>query len=189
MKRKIFSWAVIVICLSLIGFGTLAYFTAGDVAHNVITSGDIDIEINEWADANKTVAFPEDGVIGVMPGAAVTKIVEVKNTGHNDAYVRVSVEQMIELASGDKDQAANSPLRIDFNNAAWTLGDDGYYYYNEALKAGETTAPLFTTVRFDKDMGNEYQNSTAKIDVKAYAVQVANNGSSVAEAAGWPDGE
>ena len=46
--------------------------------------------------------------------------------------------------------------------------------------------PLFTTVTFAPEMGNEYQNSTAHIDVKADAVQVANNGDAVLEAAGWP---
>ena len=60
MKRRLFAGAVIVMCLSLLGFGTLAYFTAEDTAHNVITSGDINIELQEWADEEKTTPFPED---------------------------------------------------------------------------------------------------------------------------------
>ena len=35
-------------------------------------------------------------------------------------------------------------------------------------------------------MGNEYQNSTAAIDVKADAVQTANNGETALDAVGWP---
>ena len=35
-------------------------------------------------------------------------------------------------------------------------------------------------------MGNEYQNATATVDVIAQAVQTANNGTSAADAAGWP---
>ena len=35
-------------------------------------------------------------------------------------------------------------------------------------------------------MSNEYQYSTAAIDVKADAVQTANNGETALDAAGWP---
>lgn len=185
MKRKLFSCAVIVMCLAMIGFGTLAYFTAKDVAHNVITSGNIDIEINEWADADKEVPFP-DKAVGVMPGADVTKIVEVENTGDNEAYVRVSVEKAIELAAGQTGDVDLGLVNIDFNDTDWTAGTDGYYYYNKALAPGQVTEPLFTTVSFSGNMSNLYQNSTAKIDVTAYAVQVANNGSNVMDAA-WGD--
>ena len=93
MKRKLIAAAVAVICLSLLACGTLAFFTDEDTVHNVITSGNIDIELQEWADEEKTTPFPEDGVSGVMPGTDVTKIVEVKNTGSNDAYVRVKVRR------------------------------------------------------------------------------------------------
>ena len=44
----------------------------------------------------------------------------------------------------------------------------------------------FTTVTFDPKMGNVYQNSTAHVDVNAYAVQSANNGTGALDAAGWP---
>ncbi len=185
MKRKILVCAVLAICLSLLVFGTLAYFTAEERAHNVITSGNIDIDLQEWADENKTVPFPEDGVGDVMPGTEVTKIVEIKNTGSGAAYIRVEVEQQITLEDGSVDKSENSPLSIDFDKTNWTLGDDGYYYYNKALEPGETTEPLFTKVTFDKTMDNKYQNSTAAIDVTGYAVQTANNGNSALEAKGW----
>ena len=72
MKRKILAAAMIVICLSLLAYGTMAYFSSEDTAHNVITSGGVNIDLQEWADKEKTVPFPEDGVTGVMPGT-VTK--------------------------------------------------------------------------------------------------------------------
>ena len=55
------------------------------------------------------------------------------------------------------------------------------------LASGETTAPLFTVVRFAAEMDNLYQNSTATIDVTVEAVQQANNGATALEAAGWPE--
>ncbi len=189
MKRKLFAGAVVLLCLSILGFGSIAYFTADEAAHNIITTGEIDIDLLEWADEAKTQPFPEDGVTGVMPGSDVTKVVEVKNTGANDAYVRVQVAKYITLAEGVQGEVNNELVKLNFDTEYWTLGSDGFYYYNEPLKAGEVTEPLFASVTFDANMGNLYQNSTAKVDVEAYAVQVANNGESVFEAAGWPEVE
>lgn len=187
MKRKLLAVAVTVICLSMMAYGTLAYFTAEDTAHNVITSGEIDIELQEWADAEKTTPFPEDEVSGVMPGTEVTKIVEVKNTGANDAYIRVKVEKEFVLSEGVEGETDSGLMKIDFDETYWMLGEDGYYYYKTALEPGAVTEPLFASVNFDTAMDNIYQNSTAKVDVTAYAVQVANNGDSVMDAKGWPE--
>lgn len=69
MKRKLFAGAVIAICLSLIAYGTLAYFTAEDTARNVITSGGIDIQLREWADKEKTTPVPpRTGSAELCPG-------------------------------------------------------------------------------------------------------------------------
>lgn len=186
MKRRLLAGAVIVMCLSLLAYGTLAYFTAEDTAHNVITSGEIDIELLEWADEERTTPFPENGVNGVMPGTDVTKIVEVKNTGSNAAYIRVKVEKEIVLPDGVEGEPDSGLMKLDFDEVYWTLGEDGFYYYNEALEPGAVTEPLFASVSFDTSMGNIYQNSTASVDVTAYAVQVANNGDGVMDAKGWP---
>lgn len=187
MKRRLLAGAVIVMCLSLLAYGTLAYFTAEDTAHNVITSGGIGIELQEWADEDKTLPFPEDGVSGVMPGTAVTKIVEVKNTGASAAYIRVRVEKEILLTEGVEGEADPGLMIIDFDETCWEKGEDGFYYYKQALKPGAVTEPLFASVSFDTAMGNIYQNSTARVDVTAYAVQTANNGSSALDAKGWPE--
>ena len=51
----------------------------------------------------------------------------------------------------------------------------------------ETAHNVATTVTFDAaKMDNIYQNCTAKIEVQAHAVQVANNGDTVLDATGWP---
>ena len=162
MKRKLLILSVLAICLSTLAAGTLAYFTAEDKAHNVITTGGIDITVQEWADAEKTRPFQD--LAGVMPNTTVTKIAEVRNTGGAEAG-------LVELTR---------------NTADWTE-KDGYYYYTKALKPGEVTAPIFTAVTFKADMGNEYQNATATVDVSAQAVQTANNGATVMDAQGWPN--
>lgn len=185
MKRKLFFIAVIVICLSLSAYGTLAYFTAEDTAHNVITSGNVKIELKEWYDEDKTEPFPEEGVTGVMPNTSVTKIVEVKNTGVGAAWIRVKIDKTITLAEGVDAEVNPELLIIDIKDGWTKLGD--YYYYTKPLPAGQTTSELFAEVKFDPQMGNDYQNATAEVTVSAQAVQSANNGETYLEAQGWPE--
>lgn len=47
MKKKIVLASMLLIMLSIAGYGTMAYFTAEGTATNVITTGDIGIEIKE----------------------------------------------------------------------------------------------------------------------------------------------
>ena len=181
MKRKILILSVLVICLAMIAAGSLAYYTADTKAHNVITTGSVDIQLNEWANEERTEKF--ENQTGVMPGKDVTKIVEVKNVGTGSAWV--CVQMFVDVYAENGKQLPTEPVKLDINTTDWTY-QDGYYYYNKPLAPGETTEPLFTTVSFDEQMGNEYQNAKAKIDITAIAVQSANNGETVLEATGWP---
>ena len=189
MRKKLIAGAVVAICLSLLAYSTSAYFTTEKTATNVITSGNIDIELQETAlngDGEEMLFESSQERFNVMPSQEVSKIVRVKNTGTNAAYVRISVSKSIELAEqGNPDV---SLVTMDFNSTNWTL-QDGYYYYNVPLEPGETTEALFKNVSFDPSMGNMYQNSKAIIKVQAQATQVKNNGASVTEAAGWPAAE
>lgn len=181
MKRKLLILSVLAICIATLAAGTLAYFTSEGKAHNVITTGGVEITVQEWADEEKTKPFED--VTGIMPGMTVTKIAEIKNTGASDAWVRVKVEKNIKLqGDGTPD---TSLVELTLNTADWTE-KDGYYYYSKPLKPGEVTEPIFTAVTFNVTMGNEYQNATATVDVAAQAVQTANNGSTAMTANGWP---
>lgn len=184
MKKRTITIALIAALLAICAVGTTAYFTDRGKATNVITSGGVKIDLMESAVKDGELA-PFEDVEGVMPGSEISKIVEVKNIGQSDAYIRVSVEKAIALAEGRVGEVDLSLVKLDLNTADWTE-QDGYYYYNTALKSGETTKPLFTVVTFDTAMGNIYQQSTATVTVNAEATQVANNGTSALTAAGWP---
>ena len=182
MKKKLLILSLAAICLAITAIGTLAYFTSEGTAHNVITTGGVEIAVQEWADEEKTKPF--ENLTGVMPNTTVTKIAEIKNTGASAAWIRVKVEKSIKLqGDGTPDTGL---VELALNTADWTE-KDGYYYYTKALKPGEVTAPVFTAVTFNATMGNEYQNATATVDVAAQAVQTANNGATVMDAQGWPN--
>ena len=191
MKKKILSLGVVVICLAILASGTIAYFSAEDTAHNVITTNGIGINIIEKTESDGGVLtdFPEGGISGVMPGTSVSKIASAKNL-EQPAWIRMNYTVTVYDSAGKTmdvpaDELAKVIL-IDANDAAWTQ-KDGWWYYKTAVNTGETTEPLFEEVVFSgPHMDNKYQNCTVEVIVKAQGVQTANNGSSALEAAGWP---
>ena len=98
MKRKLLLLSVLAICVATLAAGTLAYFSADGTARNVITTGNVSIAVEEWADADKTQPFED--LTGIMPGTTVTKSAEVRNTGEADAWIRVRLTSDIRL-TGD----------------------------------------------------------------------------------------
>ena len=198
MKKKIFAAAVVACCMALLSYGTWAYFTASGTARNVITSGGIGIEIIEKTkDASGTeLDFPKDGFENIMPGSKVSKIVSVKNTGEDEAWIRVKVDAALVGSDGNA-----LPLNLDVQGVTvpvmtftvedgWIPGADGYYCYSKPVSSGGKTAVSFREVGFALQMGNEYQNCTANLTITAQAVQTANNpapGGDVTKVPGWPE--
>lgn len=184
MKEKLSVVAILAIFLAILAAGTWAYFTASEQVHNVITTGSVDITLHEWADEDKTEPFED--LTGIMPGRQVTKIPEVENSGENPVFVRVKLTKAIIKAEGAVEgETELDKVHLDINTTDWAE-QDGFYYYKKVLQPGKTTEPLFTTVTFDTEMGNQYQGSTVTVDIEAQAVQFANNGTDPLTAKGWP---
>lgn len=102
MKKKILSIALVaVLAITAIGSATVAYFTDSSTATNVITSGKVDIILDEAEveydeDTYEWTALEdrtEEGVAydNVYPGAVLPKDPTVHNVGTMDAYIRVKV--------------------------------------------------------------------------------------------------
>lgn len=195
MKRKLFFLSLITACLAILTTGTLAYFNAEDTAHNVITTGGVNVKIVEQMKNGDTlVDFPKSGISGIMPGTSVSKIVQVENTGEADVWVRVHISMSIK-----NKYEGELPLNLDDGTQVmtfsvmdgWKEGGDGYYYYNKPVAANQLTSVLFDEICFSSAMNNKYQNSTANILIDAQAVQAANNeipyGGTVADVLGWPE--
>ena len=182
MKKKLSIVFGIIAILAIISVGTLAYFTSEQNAENVISAGNIKLEIHEKTASGED--FPKEGII-VMPGDTVSKIVTVENTGDHPLYLRVK------LTEGVSDEALTTDdcLDININRSCW-LEKDGYYYYYRALQSGQTTEQLFSEVYFDLyNIDNKYLGKHFTLNVAASAVQSENNGSDVLNAIGWPEEE
>lgn len=180
MKRKVLLLCVAVVLLSLLSAGTYAYYTVTGTATNVITTGGIQFSVLH---SSNDVTISSNEPLVIMPGDVVSREVTVRNDGDHPMYLRLKLTPGV----NDETLTAQGCMSLNINTADWTYLD-GYYYYNTALPAGQTTAPIFTEVTFVGDrIGNEYLGKLFSLDVAAYAVQSENNGTDPLEAAGWPE--
>ena len=191
MKKKLLILSLAAICLAITAIGTLAYFTSEGTAHNVITTGGVEIELHEYADEACTTDY-DTNKTGIMPGMTVDKYARIALAeGSADAWVRVRFEKKITFAAGNEHAQGKTP-NLDLVELTmpegWIAGNDGWYYL-EAPLTSNTPVFALTSVTFNKTMGNEYQGATATVDIVAQAVQMDNNGKTVMDAQGWPASE
>lgn len=195
MKKKIFAVAVIAICLSIFACGSLAYFTAEGTATNIITTGGVDIRVEEFQQTASGLAPYPSQAIAIMPGTTVSKVVTVKNLEAR-SFIRVSMTLVVKDADGAvldiPAQELEKVITIAVNTQDWVQkeGDAKWWYCSSIAESGASTAPFIRQVVFDGPaMTNEYQNCTVEVLITAQAVQAANNGETVLEAAGWKESQ
>ena len=179
MKKRILLLCLILVLLSTLSMGTYAYFTAKKANRNVITTGNLTMELLEKGGESHSQKEP----MIIMPGDEIDKEIRVKNIGGHPMYVRIELAPTVVGSELD----AKKCIQMNINTAEWQE-KDGCYYYKKALNPGETTAELFTKVTFvGEAVTNEYLGKKFQLDVNAFAVQSENNGKSPTEAHGWPE--
>ena len=164
MKKKILSLCLVLAlgATAVIG-GTLAYFTDTESKDNIVTVGNIDIDLTEpkWESEGKAEA--ED----LYPGEAVAKDPTVTNleSSANPCFVRLKV---------DFPEDGNFSYRTNYQDNL--LGEgwveyEGYYYYTGILQPGDTTTALFDQIVLNANVTGETYTEAIHIPVTAEAVQ------------------
>lgn len=165
--------AALILCITGVTYGTLAYFTDKDTRANVITIGHVTGTLTETDEHMR-----DDNTIGkdytnVNPGDVLDKDPTVTlDKESEDAYVRVSIN----YEGLTKEQALAIENNLDIS-AGWTKSEDGYYYYNEILsnKTGAiNSSKVFSKVTIPTEWGNEIAGITFNINVKAEFIQSDN---------------
>lgn len=146
MKKKILALClVVVLAITAVTGATLAYFTDTDNATNTFAAGSVRIELVEQEriydeegmltglgtfTQSKTLMPSHNDAQGTkdnygMPVVDnyVDKIVNVKNTGNSDAYVRVIVAVPAALEEEDPQNAAHNVLHWNVGNKFTAAGD------------------------------------------------------------------
>lgn len=165
--------AALILCITGVTYGTLAYFTDKDTRANVITIGHVTGTLTETDEHMR-----DDNTIGkdytnVKLGDVLDKDPTVTlDKESEDAYVRVSIN----YEGLTKEQALAIENNLDIS-AGWTKSEDGYYYYNEILsnKTGAiNSSKVFSKVTIPTEWGNEIAGITFNINVKAEFIQSDN---------------
>ncbi len=136
LKKSWILIAAVVLLLTFVVSGTIAYLAASTGALvNTFTPGEVDTDLKE--------TFKDD----------TKSSIKIENNGTVDVYVRVAI-----VANWVKDEKIVAPWTgsIDYLESNWTL-KDGYYYYNNILKAGDPAVEL---------LENPYTYTSDEVPVK-----------------------
>ena len=183
MLKKISKKIVLLGLTALVGcssFGlTMAYMTDGEDATNVVTLGNVSINLTE------TDWKPENGK-NILPRGTAAKNPEVTNTGSLDTWVFLEVTSpkknivTVDNSTKKKNAAANVEIFSFKANSDWELvnkteDNNNVYYtygYKKILKTGAKTQSLFDSVSVVNYLeGSLDKNETLSLDVKAEAIQ------------------
>lgn len=98
MKKKILVIALAIAVIAMMVGGSLAYFTAEDEVNNTFTIGSVKIEIYENDEPTPDAENPLGTLVPVVDmtnpsgdESYIDKVVDVKNTGANAAYIRTHI--------------------------------------------------------------------------------------------------
>lgn len=168
--KKMISILSAVALVAVIGVGsTLAYFTDKDEAKNVISMGNVDVDLEEPIFSEEN----EDNTIeDVVPNQSIVKDPTITVKADSEScYLRAKIE----ITELDEEHVAQLMEGINVGSD-WVLSDDGYFYFqNKVEKNGEDQKfVIFDTVVIPAVWGNEVADLTFEINVTAEAIQADN---------------
>ena len=169
--KKVLAMALALVLAMAVGVGaTLAYLMDTDKAVNTFTVGNVAIELKE--------EFKQDSKL--LPGIDVQKQIKVKNTGTEEAYVRIhmAIPSILDSGSEDKPEftAYNNTLHWNFSGASVQEGQWSQLKNKEA-KGPNANYPNWP------DNGGAYNMYEATIDGVVYNVYVITYESALAAGA------
>lgn len=207
-KKKVFVVALAVCLVAILSMGSLAWFTdADDVTNKFLIADSEDDTPDEIfsVDVKERVDTDGDGVYDatidvapnesagftykdILPGDKLVKEPVIKNTGHYDQYIRVTVTISDATAwlNAVGENIAMNGVFVGFDESKWNniskaiegSTDTVTYvlYYNDILESGKEFS-AFTHVKIPESLTREQAvafGGEFTIDVKAEAVQTEN---------------
>lgn len=135
INKTVFTISIMtILMLTAVTTGVYAYFV-----HKKSTVNQINLAYNKIT-VNENYTPP----LNIQKGLTFTKEPYITNIGTVDCYVRIK--------SVVSDSRVEKYLTIDYNTTDYTYNaEDGYWYYKTALKPGEKSKSLFTTVKIAED--------------------------------------
>lgn len=180
MKKKLAMITAAVALGALVTVGaTLAWFTSSSSVTNVVTTGNIKVEVSE---PNYTKAGGNEAFEDMTPNKKIYKDPTFTLKNSNDAYLRSTVK--ITMTGAKEGTPTPTVEELGFKLAENWVNKDGVYYYTQIAKNDvpvvlfknletDNTKPGYT-MQIPANWNNAYQNATITIDVEVEAVQADN---------------
>lgn len=182
MKKKLTLLLTCVVLVAAVAVGgTLAWFTNNKEVTNVVTLGNVKIDLTETG-LERGQTTQDYGL--VMPGQKILKDPTVTNTSTTNAcYVRVKAYVNVTANPNEGELTSLQALGIQLNDN-WLPGDENYFYYTLPLQIGQSVQPfkVFTdegsevkyTILIDPEWDTAYADMNFEIPVTAEAIQIEN---------------
>lgn len=168
MRKKIIALlGLILIFFFFLGYGgTFAYLSDVAVKENQVTIGHNDTTIEE--------EFPSPTPTPMEKNPSYTKKIWVSNKGEGQALVDCFVRVALSYSNSD---IGNAVILDGLNTTDWTYSD-GFYYYNQILKKGESTSPLITGFHIDSSKidPKKYEEILKNFEINVYEESVQSEG-------------
>lgn len=163
MKQKRILLAALLALLLVFAVGGTAAYLADNTADvtNTFVPTQVSCEIDETLSGNTKTS------------------IRVQNTSPISVYIRVALIPYWQDADGHVAGIPSWPLPSFTLNDGWFRGNDGYYYYQNPVSAGEYTPSLTNHLALPAQEGVK-----AVLTVAAEAIQ-AEGGAVTVTAAGW----
>ena len=160
-------WTALLVCAALL----LTITVSGTVAYLVDSTGSL---VNTF-----TPTVVDTEITEQFDGSSKSSIV-ITNVGERniDVYVRVAVVGNWVLNNQIVDSWTLSEKYINKSN--WSIGGDGFYYYNTVLQAGSNTENLLSKAI---DPSSRTDGAHLEVTVMQQAIQAEGMGVSTAQAA------
>ncbi len=188
MRRKpqIRTLLILGIAFLLAMGSTVAFFVTSETAHNLVSTGGVDIKLYELDGSAEHNPFHD--LENIVAGETYSKIPYVENLDLEPVWVRAKIS--LKQTAGDGTETPvtdfSSLMTLQQVGTHWALSSDGYYYYDLPLSGWEETEPVFRSVKFADSIGDEFQLATYTLTVTAEATQVKHNGTSALDAS-WTE--
>ena len=154
--------------LSLLIFGAaMAVYNHSLKLDNEFNTADARVYIDERFDPNDKW----------VPGEEKEKQVWFGNDGDVDAVLRVKFSPELKLKDGEPvtDRVVLDSFKLNFSSGFsgdWTVGNDGWYYYNKVLRSSERTDCTLESVTVSNLIGNDGHNVRIDYSSAVFTVNV-----------------
>lgn len=154
MKKKIITLLALVLLLTLVITGTVAFLATGtNSIVNTFTPSHVTTQVVETLDGN------------------TKSDVMIKNTGDTDAYIRATYVVNWVDANGNiyaTQPVAGTVYTVSVNETDWTQGADGYYYCNTSIAPDGLTPVLVNSITPNNTAPDGY---TLQVTIIAEGIQ------------------